>query len=111
MFSFSFYSVKRCVLMGDIVNDGLKSILYFTILDCEKVIVSHFLPLPVFVVPVCPKSGDAVEQAETAPEAGCCPGRTKIVVFYSHEVELVHILVGKNNERLTGTECAVKMLR
>lgn len=61
---------------------------------------------------VCPRSGHAAgEQTETALKPGSCPGRTKLVVFCSHEVELVHILVGKNNERLTGTECAVKMLR
>lgn len=36
---------------------------------------------------------------------GAAPDRTKLVVFRSHEVELVHILVGKNNERLTRTEC------
>ncbi len=59
----------------------------------------------------CQKSGDASEQTETALKPGCCPARTELVVFYSHEVELVHILVGKNNERLTGTECAVEMLR
>lgn len=33
------------------------------------------------------------------------------MVFSSHEVELIHILVGKNNERLTGTECAVNLQR
>lgn len=48
-----------------------------------------------------PMSIDAGEWAD----AGNWPGRTKLVVFRSHEVELVHILVGKNNERLTGTEC------
>lgn len=73
---------------------------------------SNYLPRPLSILLlICPKSGDASEQPETALEPGCCPGRTKPVVFYSHEVELVHILVGKNNERLTGTECAVEMLR
>lgn len=57
------------------------------------------------------KSRDASEQPEAALGPGCCPGRTKLVVFYSHEVELVHILVGYNNDRLTGTECAAEMLR
>lgn len=70
------------------------------------------LPLSiVFLIYKLSKKWRYCEQTEAALEAGCCPGRTKLVVFYSHEVELVHILVGKYNERLTGTECAVKMLR
>lgn len=40
-----------------------------------------------------------------------CPGRTELVVLCLYEVELVHILVGYNNESLTGTECAAEMLR
>lgn len=81
-------------------------------LDSEKVIISRFL---FFILLLMCQFGQKAEmwakQTEAALEPGCCPGRTKLVVFYSHEVELVHILVGKNNERLTGTECAVEMLR
>lgn len=51
------------------------------------------------------------EHTEATLSPGRSPDRTTLVVFCSHEVELVHILVGKYNERLTGTECAVKMLR
>lgn len=32
-------------------------------------------------------------------------------VFYSHEVELFHILVGEYNERLTGTGCGAERMK
>lgn len=73
----------------------------------EKVFIDLFHYLLQFVQGV----EDANEQNETSLMSGCCPRGTKHVVFCSHEVELVHILVGKNNERLTSAECAVKILR
>lgn len=45
-----------------------------------------------------------------AGDAGRRPDRTKPVVFCSHEADLLHILVGKSKERLTGTESVVEML-
>lgn len=77
------------------------------ILDMKKQFLACFLLLFFLYVLPCPRSRDTSVLTET----GLCPARAQLVVFRSHEVELVHILVGENNERLTGSECAVKMPR